>query len=237
MTCINLIAGPRNISTALMYSFAQRNDTIVMDEPFYAFYLHTTGIHHPGKDEILDSQSTDARHVAHSILENGTMPVVFVKNMAHHLELIDQSFLDKVTNVFLIRNPAQILASYVQVIEDISLRDIGIEYQFNLFHRLRAQGKDPIVLDSGHVLENPSSVLHQVCERIGIPFYDEMVHWPAGSKPYDGVWARYWYTNVHQSTGFAPQPTSDRPLPQHLHPLNEMAQYYYRAIAPFSVRP
>jgi len=237
MTCINLIAGPRNISTALMYSFAQRDDTIVMDEPFYAFYLNATGIRHPGKDEILASQSTDAQHVTQSLLENRTMPVVFVKNMAHHMELLEQSFPEKVTNVFLIRNPAQILASYAQVIEDISLRDIGIEYQFNLFHRLRAHGKDPIVLDSGHVLDNPQSVLHQVCERIGIPYHSAMLHWPAGPKPYDGIWAKYWYANVHQSTGFARQPTSDRPLPQHLHRLNEMAQYYYQAIAPFSVRP
>ena len=237
MIRINLIAGPRNISTALMYSFAQRGDTAVIDEPFYAFYLHTTGISHPGRDEILASQPNNERNVSQSILDNQDKPVLFIKNMAHHVELIEQTFLEEVVNIFLIRNPAQILASYAQVIDDVNLRDIGIEYQFTLFHRLQAQGKRPIIIDAAFVLENPPSVLQQVCERIGIPFSTKMLRWLPGPKPYDGVWARHWYANVHKSTGFEKQPTSNRPLPQRLRKLNDVAQYYYQAIAPFSVRP
>lgn len=237
MIRINLISGPRNISTALMYSFAQRTDTVVLDEPYYAFYLHKSGIHHPGKEEVLDSQPQSEAEVSKEVFGDWKSPVLFIKNMAHHLELMDQSFVDKVVNIFLIRNPKQILASYAQVIETPTLRDIGIEYQLTLFNRLTSRGQHPIVIDSGLVLENPESVLKQVCEIIGIPFMTSMLQWQPGPKAYDGIWAKYWYANVHKSSGFEKQPTSNRPLPAHLEALNEKAQYYYDALVPFSLHP
>ena len=233
---INSISGPRNISTALMYSFAQRPDTAVLDEPFYAYYLHETGIVHPGRDEVLKSQP-QSQYAVRKHLETLNHEVLFVKNMAHHMAVMDQSFVDSVTNLFLIRNPKQIITSYANVIEAPTLKDIGITYQYELFTRLLAQGRHPVVLDSGLLLSDPESVIKQVCERLGIPFFREMLSWPAGPKPYDGVWAPHWYANVHRSTGFERQPTSDRPLPPALHELNEQAQFYYAALAPFALQP
>lgn len=237
MIRINLISGPRNISTALMYSFAQRADTTVLDEPFYAFYLHKSGINHPGKEEVLNSQPIDENEVSKTVFNGWRTPVLFIKNMAHHIALMDPSFLAKVTNIFLIRNPKQIIASYAQVIETPTLHDIGIAYQFSLFNRLKEQGQLPMVMDSGLILENPESVLIQVCQRIGIPFTTDMLHWQPGPKVYDGIWAKHWYGNVHKSSGFEKQPTSNRPLPTHLRALNEKAQYYYDALVPFSLQP
>ncbi len=237
MVRINLISGPRNISTALMYSFAQRIDTTVLDEPFYAFYLHKSGVIHPGGEDVLKSQPLDEIAVATSMFEEQTRPVLFIKNMAHHLELTDQRFLEDVTNIFLIRNPRQILASYAQVIETPTLRDIGIEYQLKLFHDLRAKGHQPTVVDSGHILENPESVLRQVCQRVGITFTKDMLQWEPGPKPYDGIWAKHWYANVHKSTGFDRQPTSNRPLPIHLEDVCHKAQYCYDKLVSFSLRP
>jgi hypothetical protein len=237
MERINLVSGPRNISTALMYSFAQRADTVVLDEPFYAFYLHKSGIVHPGKDEVLKSQPIDEGEVSKKIFEEGPNKILFIKNMAHHLELMDQGFVDRVTNVFLIRNPEQILASYSQVIEAPTLRDIGVEYQFQLFERLRKKGQTPLVMDSGVILRDPESVLKKLCSIIGIPFMTEMLHWNPGPKEYDGVWARYWYANVHKSKGFELQPTSNRPLAPHLRELNNNAQHYYEKLLSFSLQP
>lgn len=234
---LNLISGPRNISTALMYSFAQRTDTVVLDEPFYAFYLHRSGIDHPGKEEVIESQPTDETTVADKIMKETSRPVVFVKNMAHHLALMDQSFLNRVTNIFLIRSPRQILASYAQVIETPTLRDIGIEYQYTLFNLLKEKGHLPLVMDSGLLLQNPESVLKQACQHLGIPFMNTMLRWQPGPKSYDGVWAKYWYNNVHKSTGFEKQPTSNRSLPEHLISLNEKAEYYYDRLLPFSLQP
>lgn len=237
MIRINLVSGPRNISTALMYSFAQRTDTVVLDEPYYAFYLHKSGVEHPGKDEVLMSQPTDEGAVNELIFGTWPKEILFIKNMAHHLELMDQGFADRVTNVFLIRNPRQILASYSQVIEAPTLRDIGVEYQFGLFERLRKKGRSPIVIDSGVVLKDPESVLKKVCSMVGIPFMKEMLSWNPGPKEYDGVWAKHWYANVHRSVGFDLQPTSNRPLADHLNELNKRAQYYYEQLFAFSLQP
>ena len=237
MIRINLVSGPRNISTALMYSFAQRTDTVVLDEPYYAFYLHKSGVDHPGKDEVLKSQPISEEEVSKKIFGAGSNEILFIKNMAHHLELMDQSFVERVTNVFLIRNPRQILASYSQVIEAPTLRDIGVEYQFNLFERLKKVGQQPIVMDSGLILKDPESVLKKLCSSVGISFMKEMLHWNQGPKEYDGVWAKYWYSNVHKSQGFEVQPTSNRSLGAHLSKLNDKAQYYYDQLLSFSLQP
>ena len=237
MIRINAISGPRNISTALMYAFAQRPDTTVLDEPFYACYLNKTGIIHPGREDVLKSQPTDEQQVLTDIFNARATSILFIKNMAHHMAVLDQSFVGRVTNLFLIRNPRQIIASYADVIQAPTLADIGIEYQYDLFNRLQEGGSHPVVVDSGVLLEDPPGVLKQLCRRLDIAFFGDMLHWNAGPKAYDGVWAPHWYANVHRSTGFDKQPTSNRTLPAHLEALNEQAQFYYHSIAPFSLQP
>jgi hypothetical protein len=139
------------------------------------------------------------------------------------------------TTIFLIRNPKQIIASYAEVINNPGMRDIGIECEFRLFQALK--GDNPIVIDSGLVLENPESILRQVCERVKIKFENAMLHWPAGPKSYDGVWAPYWYSNVHRSTGFERQSTSERPLPDRLLALNKRATEYYEQLFQYALKP
>lgn len=219
-----------------MYSFAQRSDTQVVDEPFYAMYFSKTAVDHPGKQDVLKAQSPDEEEVKAQIFSERVKPVFFIKNMAHHIEVMNnRDFLSKCVNIFLIRNPKQIIASYAQVIDKPVMRDIGIEYEWKLFDELN----DPksIVLDSGLLLENPESVLKQVCERAGIGFQKQMLTWPAGPKSYDGVWAPHWYANVHKSTGFEKQPTSERALPDHLKPLAEEADVYYKKLLTHAIRP
>lgn len=237
MKTIHIISGPRNISTALMYSFAQRSDTTVVDEPFYAVYFLKTGIVHPGKDEVLNNQPHKEEEVLSQLFAPHSLPVHFIKNMAHHLEVLQHFPYEKCENIFLIRNPKQIIASYAQVIDQPVMRDIGIEYQYTLFEKLAASGKVPVVLDTNLLLENPESVLRKTCDAIGLPFEESMLTWPAGPKPYDGVWAPYWYANVHKSTGFEKQPTSDRPLPQNLNSLFEEARIFYEKLLPFAIKP
>jgi hypothetical protein len=234
---INLISGPRNISTALMYSFAQRSDTVVLDEPFYAVYLSKSRADHPGTKEVLASQSIDEHVVLQQIFGEWPKAVMFIKNMAHHIELLDKAFLEKVTNVFLIRNPRQIIASYAEVIHEPQMRDIGIQYECELFEQLKRNGGSSVVIDSGYVVENPAGVLKKLCNAVGIPFEESMLKWPAGPKAYDGVWAPHWYANVHGSTGFEKQKTSSRPLPERLHPLCDRAAHYYEKLLTFAIQP
>ncbi len=236
MKYLHLISGPRNISTALMYSFAQRSDTLVIDEPFYAVYFSKTNVDHPGKEDVLNAQSASEEKVKAEVFRQHEKPVYFVKNMAHHIEVMtDHAFISQCINIFLIRNPKQIIASYAQVIEKPVMRDIGIEYEWKLFEELN----DPksIVLDSGLLLENPESVLKQVCDSAGIAFEKQMLNWKSGPKLYDGVWAPHWYANVHKSSGFEKQPTSERALPDHLKPLADEADVYYKKLLHHAIRP
>ena len=235
MIYLNLISGPRNISTALMYSFAQRNDTEVVDEPFYACYLSKTQAQHPGKEDVLNFQSTDEEVVKSNLFRKREKPVLFIKNMAHHIEIVNSDFLSKCINIFLIRDPKQLIASYAQVVDNPSMRDIGVEYEYQLFQKI--SNRKSIVIDSGLMLKNPESVLRQVCERVGIKFEKEMLQWKAGPKEYDGIWAPHWYANVHRSTGFEKQATSDRALPKQFEPLYESASGFYQKLLQHALKP
>lgn len=233
MITLNLISGPRNISTALMYSFAQRTDTTVVDEPFYAVYLLKSKVIHPGKDDVIKSLPRTEAEVNTWLKQTNEKPVLFVKNMAHHIEVLAQPFINNAINIFLIRNPHQIIASYSAVIEMPVMRDIGIEYQYLLFNELKNRGENPLLIDTGLLLDNPEVVLKKLCAACNIAFEQRMLHWPNG--PYDGVWATHWYNNVHSSSGFKKQTTSSRPLPERLKTLHEHATVFYEKLLPFSL--
>jgi len=238
MKRIHLISGPRNISTALMYSFGNRRDTAIVDEPLYASYLNRhEDIIHPGREEILDSQSQNAQEVIDKVFGGlYEQPILFIKNMAHHLDDLDWSFILEMDNVFLIRDPKQLIASFAQVIEEPTLLDIGIEIEYRIFQYLQDHGKPTVVIDSNEVLKNPEYVLGKLCKQLGIPFDNNMISWKKGAREEDGVWAKYWYKNVHQSTGFIKQKSSDRPLPDRLLPLLNQAQKYYDLLCKHSIK-
>ncbi|MEC7858481.1 MAG: sulfotransferase family protein [Bacteroidota bacterium] len=228
MKIINLISGPRNLSTALMYSFSRRPDTKVIDEPFYAHYLETTGTDHPGREDTLRSMSTDINKVLDDIFNRNECEVLFLKNMAHHHQQMDLSFLDKMTNLFLVRNPKQLIASFAQVITSPNMKDIGLKKSWELFNKIENQ--NPVVLDSAEILKNPKSLLSKLCDNLEINFFEEMLSWPSGGIPEDGPWAKYWYKNVHSSSGFAKQKTSSRELPKNCESLYLEALKYYNKL-------
>jgi hypothetical protein len=227
MLRINLISSPRNVSTAMMYSFAQRTDTQVVDEPFYGYYLKVRPADHPGRDEVIASMETNPVKIVDRLLAFADKPVLFIKNMAHHLIHIEERFFTEVTNLFLIRNPRQLIGSFAQVIAKPRMTDIGVAKQYELYTRVLKSGRNPVVLDSGELLKDPEHVMTELCSRLGLPFERSMLSWTPGPRPEDGIWAKHWYHNVHKSSGFEPQPTSSRPLDENLIPLYERALPYY----------
>lgn len=234
---ICLWSSPRNLSTALMYSFAQRPDTLVYDEPLYAHYLRVTGANHPGSNEVLHSQENDGNKVVNAIVHTiYDKPVVFFKQMTHHLVEVQTDFLQDVVNIIYIRDPKQIISSYAQVRPDVNAQDIGIEKQWELYNLLITCQQPFVVLDSGEILKNPETVLTALCEALQIPFYKEMLQWPAGPKQEDGVWAKYWYSNVHKSKHFEKQETSSRELPNYLQPLYLESKNYYDQLYNHSIK-
>jgi hypothetical protein len=187
----------------MMYSFAQRSDCRVVDEPFYAAYLQATGLDHPMRDEVLASQSQDYQ-TALAELSKPVEGLQYEKHMTHHIEP-DWRFdwLADFVSVFLIRHPARVIASYAAKRENPTLDDIGFKQQFDVFQQVRALGQEPVILDSYEVRVDPERSLSHLCAQIGIPFDPAMLRWQAGPKAYDGVWAAHWYGAVHSSTGFA----------------------------------
>ena len=198
-----------------MYAFAARGDCAVVDEPFYGAYLHATGLDHPMKAAVIAAQSHDPAQVAADLL--GPIPqsksLFYQKHMTLHLiPGFDRGFLRHLTNVFLIRHPARVVASYAKKREGPTLHDIGFTQQAALFDAAaQLLGHAPIVIDSADIRANPRQALTKLCNALGIPFTEKMLHWPAGPKPYDGVWAPHWYHAVHHSTGFD-QPEGPLPL-------------------------
>lgn len=231
---IAMWSGPRNLSTALMRSFGNRSDTLVVDEPFYAHYLQITGLAHPGRDEILAHHDSDWRRVAmslHAPLPSG-IKIHYQKHMAHHLmPAMGRDWLPGLTHAFLLRNPADMLRSLGAKLETVRLEDTGLPQQLEIFERLsRENGGPPPVIDADDLLDNPQIMLERLCGALKIPFERSMLAWPAGRRDSDGIWAKYWYDSVERSTCFTRWQRSNAPLPPALAELERVARPLYEAL-------
>ena len=225
---INCWSGPRNISTALMYSFRERADTTVVDEPFYAHYLRVSGREHPGHQEVLDSQDQYSdRVIQNVIMSDYVTPVVFFKQMCHHLVDIDLSFLDNCSNILLIREPSLVIRSHAKNVPDLKVSDIGLDIQNFLLNRILESGKAPVVVDSANLLMRPEAILRELCQHLEITFDDSMLSWEPGPKPEDGVWAKHWYKNTHESSAFSNKESNRDPMPEKFLPVLEEATILY----------
>ncbi len=218
---IQLWSGPRNVSTALMYSFAQRADTKVFDEPLYGYYLANSPAkdYHPGAQEVLDTMELDGDKVVEMMMSDHEKEVLFFKQMTHHLLDLDRSFMKDCQNLVLTRDPAEMLPSYAKEIESPTMKDVGYADHLDLIKYFKKEQIPFAVLDSRRILENPKEVLVKTCEFIDIPFDEQMLSWEAGARPEDGCWAKYWYANVHKSTGFQPYKPKNETMPEHLEEL------------------
>ena len=234
-------SGPRTLSTALMRSFENRADTVVVDEPLYGYYLAATGIDHPGRNEIIESMSTSWADVVRQ-LTSGELPpgktVYYQKHMTHHLlPEIDTSALAGLRHAFLIRDPRRLLASYAKVRDTPTLADLGLEQQVAIFRQFGGP-----VIDAADIAAKPRPSLEALCGALEVPFDEAMLSWPLGPRPTDGVWAQYWYANVWASTGFSGRTSPEQSpgtaeLPADLEPLAARCQPFYEEMAEHRLIP
>jgi len=233
-----LCSGPRNVSTALMYSFAQRDDTSVLDEPFYACYLEATGKEHPGRDEVLEAQSTDLGEILELLLsDHFDKPVLFVKNMAHHMDVVGKEYFSRMEHVFLIRDPSEMLISLDKTIPGPVLKDTAYKEQYEIFQYVTDElGREPIVIDSRELLLDPEKVLKEACRKLDLEFKPAMLHWEKGAIAEDGVWAGYWYDSVHNSTGFKAYEPKQNEVPPRLEPLLATCTGYYEELYDHAIK-
>ncbi|MDH3589694.1 MAG: HAD family hydrolase [Gammaproteobacteria bacterium] len=240
VTRIAMWSGPRNISTALMRAWENRPDTVVTDEPFYAYYLSRTAREHPGREEVLAAQPTDWRDVVSLLslpLPQGAT-IQYQKQMAHHLDAaVSLDWVSGMQNCFLIRQPANMLASLLRVLPDAQLTDTGLPQQRRLFDQVcQSLGKAPPVIDSAAVLRDPAGQLRSLCDAVGVEFTERMLRWPPGPRDSDGVWAPYWYDSVQQSTGFAPWQPATPNIPGDKLEILEQCDEHYAGMARYRLQ-
>jgi hypothetical protein len=233
VTRLAVWSGPRTISTALMRSWENRPDTIVIDEPLYAHYLNATGLDHPGRAEVIGAGETDWRNVVATLL--GPVPdgtrVFYQKHMAHHLlPAIDRGWVTDLTNVLLIRDPRELVASYVRSRADVTADDLGLPQQVQLYDELAAAGTPAPVIDARDFLLDPESYLRAMCSHVGVDFTSRMLAWPPGRRDSDGVWGPYWYDAVWRSTGFAEYRPRDPQLGSHAAAIAEECRPLYQRL-------
>lgn len=234
-------SGPRNLSTAMMRSFENRHDCAVWDEPFYVPFLLETGVDHPMRDVVLRAGVRNWRDVIERCLAPapGGAPVFYQKHITlHMLPAFDRDWIKQVSNVFLIRAPEFVVASYAQKRESATLRDIGFVEQKELFDLVcDTTGTAPVVVDATDIQSNPEQMIRALCTAIDLPFDDAMLHWPAGRRDSDGVWGEHWYNAVVESTGFTPPHAESPVLTGEGRRLADAARPYYEALTPFALKP
>jgi hypothetical protein len=204
---IAMWSGPRNISTAMMRAWENRGDCAVSDEPLYAHYLAHTGLEHPGCEDVIATGDTAWEHVVTALLGPAPhdAPIWYQKHMTHHLlPHIDHAWIAQLRNVLLIRDPREVVASYIKSRAEVTPDDIGLPQQTVLYNELDAAGAAPPIIDAGDFLRNPEGYLRALCDWLEIEFSERMLHWPKGPRASDGVWAPHWYAHVWESTGFDP---------------------------------
>jgi hypothetical protein len=227
-------SGPRNISTAMMRAWSNRADTAVIDEPFYAYYLKKTGKKHPGAEEVIARGETDWRKIVDQLTSSAPSGkrIFFQKQMTHHLlPEIDREWMVDLTNCFLIRDPREVILSYIKKNPEPSLEDLGFVQQCKILEFVRERsGSVPPVVDAKDVLENPERTLRSLCDAIGVEFDKAMLSWPPGLRETDGIWAKYWYDDVARSTSFQPYKPREGLIPDRLREIHEQCRECYEQL-------
>ena len=199
-------SGPRNISTALMYSFGNRDDFEIIDEPFYANYLIETGLDHPMRKEIILSQPENVTTVINNLTKDRSNmgKNLYQKHMTHHMvNSVPRDWFNQVKHVFLLRHPVRVISSFSKKYKKVTADDIGFKKQVELFLEILKRGLDPIVVNSEDIRKEPEETLTKLCERLNLRFQKSMLSWQMGGNKQDGVWASHWYESAHKSTGFS----------------------------------
>lgn len=195
---------PRSISTAFERVMMERGDFRILHEPFsYLYYVK-------GESASIDQQHVDLSHptdypgIRDHIEKAANEKPVFFKDMCAHCneQLVgDNDFLKRITNTFLIRDPAKTIASFYAMNPKVTVAEIGLEQLAQVYTRVMAQeGEIPIVVDADDLENDPNGTINAYCRQLGIAFLPEAMTWDAEHKNEWDIW-KDWHRDAAQSTG------------------------------------
>lgn len=247
ITVVHCWSAPRSRSTALLYSFEARSDTVAIDEPLYRQWLIEKGdtVARPYTQALIngeapnESESSDKWKRELGSLEERISDaakclgpdggVIFLKHMAKHCFLYDLErdpiiHLPAEVNrlpvvhrhVLLIRDPVAVLSSWSfssDVHGTVTSDEVGIVPLLSIYSTLTSRPPSDntaavVLLDSDELVADPEATLAGLCSDLGIHYTDSMLTWTSGEHECDGPWARWWYKDVHKSTGWTIKPKS-----------------------------
>ena len=219
-----------------MYSFAQRSDTRVLDEPLFGHFLKHNGVDRPSRDEVLRTMPTSKREALATLAHEPSDDVLFLKHMANHLEGLDWNDVDGPDHrhVILTRHPDGVLPSYRAHIDRPTLLDLGYAHQHCI---LNHAGERAEVVTAESLFAQPEATLRALCNALDLPWQPGMLAWKKGGRPEDGVWAQYWYDGVHQSTGWEPRELRHGHIPESFAELRETCLEHYLALQARALTP
>jgi len=230
-------SGPRNLSTALMRSFENRNDTDVYDEPFYAYYLYKTKLDHPMKKEIINHYPILQSRIIKSILSNTEKKKIYYqKHMTHHIiKNTKLDWLNKGYNCFLIRHPSKVINSYIKKNSLKNIDDIGFKKQYEIFKKVKKNKLKYTVVNADSILKNPYIILKKLCKKLNINFTKKMLTWPKGKRITDGIWSKVWYKKVELSNTFSKYKNEKIHVPKKYKKIYEESLKYYNEMNKYSL--
>ena len=229
-------SGPRNLSTALMRSFENRDDTIVHDEPFYGYYLFKTQLNHPMKDEIISNYPIAQNEIIKNITTKQKNKIYYQKHMTHHIVKNTRiEWIKKGYNCFLIRHPSKVINSYIQKNTLRNINDIGFKKQFEIFKKIKKNNSKFLVINADDILINPIDSMKKLCKKLNINFSRKMLNWPKGKRNTDGIWSKVWYKNVIQSSTFNKFKSEQINVPKKYSKIYDESLKYYEAMNKYSL--
>ena len=230
-------SGPRNLSTALMRSFENRNDTKVIDEPFYAYYLKKTKVDHPMKNEIINYYPTSQKQILNIITcKTQNNEIFYQKHMTHHIiKNTRLDWLNKGYNCFLIRHPAKVINSYIKKNNLISIDDVGFKKQYEICNKIKKNKTNYMVVNADTILQDPSKTIKKICKILKIRFTKKMLSWPKGKRSSDGIWSKIWYKNVVLSNTFSKYKKEKYYVPKKYNYIYEESLKYYNEMNQYSI--
>ena len=89
----------------------------------------------------------------------------------------DNIFFQRLTNTFLIRDPAKAIASYYAMNPNVTVEEIGLKQLCGIYEQALLMDTRPIVVDADDLEDDPEGSINAYCQALGIPFLPDSLSW------------------------------------------------------------